>query len=400
MRAEIISIGTEILLGHIIDTNSAYLSQKLAEIGIDVYHHVTVGDNPPRLTEVIKTALSRSDIVIMSGGLGPTIDDITVPVIKKFADKSPIRWIDNKIGTAPGLIITPSKHQTIIALPGPPRELAPMFEDAVIQYLLGKPHTAVWGISHAKTWRIPHTGVCGYTLKSRTVKIVGLPESVVNGKVKDLLSLKPPTTVGIYAKLGEVDLRIMAKAGSVKEANKAISKIDAKITARLKGYIFGRDDETLEEAVGKSLIKNKKTIAIAESCTGGLISNRITNVSGSSQYFKMGVVTYSNESKINMLGVSGKTLRKYGAVSKETAVEMAKGVMRLAASDIGIGVTGIAGPGGGTKSKPVGLVYAALVKSVKGSKGQRVKEYHLKGSREEIKFQVSQVGLDLIRRNV
>lgn len=379
MRAEVIAIGTELLLGHIVNTNTAYLGHKLAELGIDVYYHTTVGDNPERLIETVKNSLARSDMVITCGGLGPTVDDITVQTLSELSGKRIL--LRNRVGSAPGLIIE-YHDKAIISLPGPPRELEAMFERSVVGYLkrkLGAGSLELGGV-----------------IKSRTIKTTGLPESKIDAKMKDLLNLKPPTTVGIYAKLREVDLKIMAKAKNEKEANRAIAKIEKIIKRRLKGYIFGFDNETLEEAVAKILTKRRLTIAVAESCTGGFVANRLTNVSGSSKYFMTGVVAYSNESKENILGVSAKTIKGYGAVSKQAALEMADGIKYLACVDIGLSITGIAGPTGGTRAKPVGVVYVALVMK----KNRIVKEFRFKGSREEIKFQASQVALDLIRNNI
>ena len=410
MQAEIISIGTELLLGRIVDTDAPYLSRKLAEIGIDVYHRHTVGDNPERLTALIETALDRSDIVITVGGLGPTVDDITIETIANLIDrrlvlnktvlkdvreyfslrrvKCPaeskrqaylpegVKWIRNRVGTAPGLVAK-YKGKLIVCLPGPPSELEPMLDLDLIPYFK-RLHKTKW------------------LLKSCTIKTTGLAEAQVNYMVKDLLKLNPPTTVGIYAKLREVDLVIMSKAKTNREADRSIEKIKRTIQKRLGSHIFGYDEETLEETVGKVLIKNKKTLAVAESCTGGLISHRITNVSGSSDYFLMGVTAYANAAKIEMVGVSPLSIKRYGAVSSQVALAMAEGVRRAARSDIGLGVTGIAGPTGGTKAKPVGLVYMACVVGKK----RIVQELRFKGSREEIKFQASQVALDLVRRNV
>lgn len=376
MKAEIISIGTELLLGHIVNTNASFLSRKLAELGIDVYYHTTVGDNPERLVQSLRRGLRRSDIVITTGGLGPTVDDITIETIAKLLGHRHVKWIPNKTGTAPGLTAN-FRNSMIVCLPGPPRELEPMFEKDVSPIIRRR---------SGSSWII----------KSRTVKLTGLAESKINLKVRDLLSLKPPTTVGIYAKLGEVDLKIMAKARSERDALQAIRRIERKIMARLKGYVFGHDEETLEETVAKILIKKKKTIAIAESCTGGLVSNRLTDVSGSSKFLMAAIVTYSNKSKEGILGVSKQTLHKYGAVSKQVALGMARGVKHLIHTDMGLAITGIAGPTGGTKSKPVGLVYIAIVTNKK----QLVEEFHLRGSRREIKFQASQKALDLIRNNL
>ncbi len=410
MQAEIISIGTELLLGHIVNTNAAFLSQKLAEIGIDVYYQTTVGDNPQRLIESIKRSVRRSDIIITSGGLGPTVDDVTIEAIAALLNrrlvlnktvlkgvkayfklrkvKFPIetmrqayipegvKWIRNNVGTAPGLLVE-YMGKTIVCLPGPPREIESMFVKDVIPYL-------------------KKLGKSDWVIRSRTIKTTGLAESQVDGRVRDLLKLKPPTTVGIYAKLRHVELKIMTKAKNEKAAAKAISGIEKKIRGRLKGYIFGYNEETLEETVAKMLIKKRLTIAVAESCTGGLLSHRLTNISGASKYFLMGIVAYSNEIKEKLLFVPEKLLNRHGAVSGPVALEMAKGIRSLGCTDIGIGITGIAGPTGGTKKKPVGLVYLALVTDNK----QIVKELRFTGSREEIKFQASQVALDLIRKNV
>ncbi len=384
MTAEIISIGTELLLGHIVNTNTAFLSRKLAEAGIDVYNTSVIGDNPKRLTDSLNLAARRSDVIITTGGLGPTVDDITLETVNALAPKN-TKWIKNRIGTAPGLMAD-WKDKVIICLPGPPRELEPMFVNNIIPFLSSAPLRVRYAVDNSGSW----------TIKSRTIKITGLPESVVNNKVLGLLKLKPPTTVGIYAKLGQVELKIMSKAGSEKETSYRISAIEKKIRSRLEDYVFGCDDETLEDAVAKTLLKKRLTIAVAESCTGGLISNRLTNVSGSSKYFIMGLVAYSNTIKENALGVSREALQKHGAVSKEVALEMAKRIKLLAGTDIGVGITGIAGPGGSTKSKPVGLVYISIVMKTK----RIVRELRFKGSREEIKFQASQVALDMLRKNI
>ena len=410
MNAEVISIGTELLLGHTLNTNTVFLSQKLAEIGIDVYNTSVVGDNPKRLIEALNQALERADIVITTGGLGPTVDDVTSQTIamllrrkmvlkkKLFKDlenyfrlrkmkvltssvrqayvPEGVRCVRNKVGIAPGLIAK-HKGKIIICLPGPPRELEPMFENTIIPYIRKKAKRA-------------------WIIRSQTVKIAGLPESVVNKAVKRLLKLRPPTTVGIYAKPGQVELRIMSKARDERSVATAITKIRKKIRARLKEDIFGYDDATLEGVVGKLLTRRKQTIAVAESCTGGLLANRITNVSGSSKYFSMGLVAYSNAVKENILGVSKESIEAYGAVSQDVATEMAERIKLLAGSDIGVGITGIAGPGGGTPAKPVGLVYIAIVIGRK----KLLKELNCKGTREEIKLQATQDALNLLRKNL
>ena len=409
MKAEIISLGTELLLGSILNTNARFISQKLAEIGLDLYYQTTIGDNPSRLTESIKKAVGRSDVVIITGGLGPTVDDITIETISKLTGRRLVlnekvledlkdyfklrrlkvpaeslrqaympegaTIIRNTVGTAPG-IITEYKGKMIICLPGPPRELEPIFENKIMPYIK-KEFKGTWVII------------------SRTIKTTGLAESQVDKKVRDLLKLRPPTTVGIYAKLGEVDLTIMAKAESVKKAADAIERVEKKIRQRLKWHIFGHDDDTLEGSAANILNKKKIKLAIAESCTGGLVANRLTDVSGSSKYFLMGIVAYSNDIKTNILGVSEESIKRYGAVSENVALEMANGIRFLACADIGIGITGIAGPAGATRAKPVGLVYIALT----GCGKSIVKEFRFKGSRQEIKFQASQTALDMLRLN-
>ncbi len=408
MKAEIISIGTEILLGQILNTNQQWLSVRLAGLGIDIYHHSTVGDNPQRLIEAIRQGLERSDIVITTGGLGPTVDDITLEAIaralsrKLVFDQSVLKQIrahfgrqcvnmpkenirqahvpegaiilKNEAGTAPGFIIE-EDLKTFIALPGPPRELNPMFENYATPYLKKKIKSA-------------------WTIKTRTINITGLPESAVDSKVKDVLHSPPPVTVGIFASPSLIELKITAKARNEKEAKTLIDKMDKKITARLKDYIFGRDDETLEYVVGNLLRRSRKTLAIAESCTGGLISNRITDVPGSSKYFKRGAIAYSNEVKVSALKVSPQLLKRYGAISRQVATQMAKNIREIVGTDYGLGVTGIAGPSGGTRSKPIGLVYIAVA----GPKKTACCKFNFTGERKIIKFKTSQAALDMMRR--
>ena len=409
MKAEIISIGTELLLGHIVNTNAAYISGKLAEMGIDLYYQTTVGDNVQRLTQTIRKALVRSDIIILTGGLGPTIDDITMESIANLIGRPLVlnrailrdierhfksrgfkcppgndrqarvpegaKCLRNNFGTAPALIV---EHlgKVIICLPGPPREMEPLFEGEVARYIKNRFKPAS-------------------TIMTRTIKTAGLPESRVNNIVKDLLKLPPPTTLGIYAKLREVHLVIMAKANSRRRALKAIAVIEKKIVSRLKDNIFGYDEDTLESVVGRILAKKKLTLSIAESCTGGLLSKRITDISGSAKYFTTGMITYSDEAKENFLGVPEAVIKKYGAVSSQVCERMALGIRYVACADIGLGITGVAGPTGGTARKPVGLVYISFVNDDK----RIVREFRFKGSRPDIRWQASQAALDMIRLN-
>ena len=409
MQAEIISVGTELLLGHIVNTNAVYISKKLAQLGINLYRQTTVGDNLERLISTIKEALSRSDMVFTIGGLGPTVDDITLQAVCKASGKKLIHckalersigrhfqkrdikktpeeaarqayvpnnsiWYENKVGTAPAVLINREK-KLIIALPGPPRELIPLFEKNIVSYLKKKGMAGRW------------------LIKTKTLKIVGLAEAQINNIVKDLLGLGPDTTLGIYVHLCEVSLKITSRAKSERAAMLEIKKVENVIRFRLGNHVYGSDSDTLETVVGKFFAKNKKTLAIAESCTGGLIANRITNVSGSSVYFKLGIVAYSNEAKVKLLNVSKKSIQKYGAVSKEIAIHMAEGIKKVSKSDIALGVTGIAGPRGESKKKPIGLVCIAVV----SKKIKIVKEYRFHGNREEIKLQSSIMALNMIR---
>ncbi|MFH1646045.1 MAG: competence/damage-inducible protein A [Candidatus Omnitrophota bacterium] len=405
MKAEIISIGTEILLGHTIDTNSAYISKKLAQPGIDIYYQTTVGDNPSRLLSTIQQALGRSDIVFTIGGLGPTVDDITLNTLAEVSQKllilnKPIqnnistffkkrhmsmpknnirqayipkgaKWFKNEFGTAPGLKIKIGK-KILFALPGPPRELIPMFEKNILPTLKE--------LSPEK-----------FVILTRTIKTTGLAESQLHPKVKDLLQLSGNTTVGIYASPSEIKLKITSKDKTQKKAEDNINKLEKKINARLEKLIFGIDEETLEGAINK-LLKNKK-LAIAESCTGGLISSRLTDTSGISKNLLFSVVAYSNTAKTGLLNIPENIIKKHGAVSSIVAKEMAKNIMSLANSDIGIGITGIAGPSGGSKEKPVGLVHIALADSKKTIH----KKFYFNGTRTDVKFQASQAALNMLR---
>ncbi|NQU73861.1 MAG: competence/damage-inducible protein A [Candidatus Omnitrophica bacterium] len=407
MNAEIVCIGTELLLGHIVNSNASYIARKLAELGVDHYFQTTVGDNPQRLSSTIRTALSRSDIVITTGGLGPTIDDITSKVIAKTIDRKLIleravlkdvaeyfrrqnkkipkdslrqalipegaKWLKNSFGTAPGLIIEQGA-KILIALPGPPREMGPMVEDHVVPYLRSR-------------------SKAGQILKSKSLRLTGGVEAKVNQKVKDLLRLSGPVQVGIYARLGEVELKVMAKAKNEKAADNEIKKLERIIRKRVGSYVYGVDEETLEGAVGNLLAKRKKTVAVAESCSGGLLANLITNISGASDYFKSGIVAYSNDSKVNDLDVPADIIKKNGAVSTQVAKKMAAGIRNRANVDIGIAVTGIAGPKGATKKKPVGLVFIALSTKKKSN----CRQFNFSGLRTEVKLQTAQAALNMLR---
>lgn len=406
MRAEIISVGTELLLGQIVDTNAAYLAQRLAEIGIDVFFKQTVGDNPSRIEGAVRLALSRADVVLMTGGLGPTEDDLTVASvaaalgvelaydeavadhIRRFFEsrgRTPpgtvykqalvprgARVIPNHRGTAPGVHL---EHQgrAVFIMPGVPYEMKGMMEDYVVPALRERAGLAV--------------------IRSRVLRVTGEGESAVEARIKDLLQLTTPT-IAPYAKLGEVHLRLTAK-GTPDEVAAALRQGEAQVRERLGELVYGVDDQTLEAAVGGLLASRTLTVAVAESCTGGLVSQRLTAIPGSSAYFLEGVVAYSNETKVQDAGVHPDLIAAHGAVSGEVAEAMADGIRRRAGAAIGLGVTGIAGPAGGTPEKPVGLVYLALA-DVGGTLHRRL-AFGSEAGREGIRFLASQAALNVLR---
>lgn len=408
MKAEIISIGTELLLGKITDTNSQFLSNALSKLGIDVFYRQTVGDNPRRLIECLNIAARRADLIITIGGLGPTVDDITIKstadflkldliqskyVINQLEKYFKLRGISlppdnikqavipkgsiifkNTFGTAPG-ILTKKRNYTVLMLPGPPNELIPMFEKYIFRYL--------------KKIFSPKLKIA-----SKTLKLAGIPESVVNNKVRDLLLLSGPVTLGIYATSGEVHLVITVKADSEKALKAFTEPLRKTIHDRLGNFIFGEDSELIEEVVGKLLKKHKLKISIAESATGGLISSRITDIPGSSDYFMSGFIVYSNESKIKILGVKKNTLARFGSISGETASEMAKNARLIGNSDIGISITGIAGPRGACPGKPLGTHYIGLF----NGKNMFVKKSIFTGTRQMIKMRASEEVLTILWR--
>lgn len=409
MTAEIICVGTELLLGNIVNTNAAFLSEKLAYLGINCYFQTVVGDNRDRLLSVINTALSRADILIFSGGLGPTEDDLTKETVAEALGKKLIRdkkaeqeiadyfalrgriptdnnWkqadviegcevLYNKNGTAPGILVSEGE-KTVILLPGPPLELKSMFTDSVMPRLQQK---------------------CGQVFYSETVKIVGPGESSVETQILDMLNTQENPTIAPYAKTGEVHLRVTARAKDEKEAREKTAPVVEELYRRFGNAVYTTDaDETLEMALTKLLMKKKYTMTTAESCTGGMIASRMVNAPGVSAVLKSGFITYANEAKEELLGVSHDTLEKFGAVSKETAKEMAEGAAKAAHTDTAVAVTGIAGPDGGTKEKPVGLVYIGV--NVRGN--VEVREYHFSGSRQKIRESVTAAALTFLREKL
>ncbi len=382
MNAEILCVGTELLIGDIVNTNSAFLSRALAEMGINVFYHSVVGDNDERLKKSLTLALERSDVVIMTGGLGPTYDDMTKETVaslfnlemvmheqslsaicayfsrtgRKMTENNKKQAImpygatvfQNDCGTAPGLAVE-KNGKTVILLPGPPREMQPMF------------------INHVGPYLMKFSQGC---IVSKNINLFGVGESSVEALLYDMMKNAANPSLATYADDGELRIRVSALAKTSAEAQELINPYIEKISSLLKDNIYGIDMQSVEEALVKKLSEHNLTIATCESCTGGLISKKITDISGSSKVFGYGICTYANEAKTSLLGVKSETLNEYGAVSEQTAREMAQGLLKLSGADIAISTTGIAGPGGGTDQKPVGLVYVGCA----SKRGVKVKK--------------------------
>lgn len=407
MIVEFISVGTELLLGNIVNTNASFLAEKCAQLGLSLYYQTTVGDNFIRLEDTLKLALSRSEVVILTGGLGPTQDDLTKEVVAKVMGKaliedshtreritdyfkssqiSPItenNWkqalipegaivVDNQNGTAPGIIIE-ENGKSIILLPGPPNEMIPMFMEDIYPYLNQLQPEIIY---------------------SQIVKLCGIGESSAETMIQDLINEQSNPTIAPYAKVGEVHIRVTAKAKDEEQAKKLLKPVVKELKARFGKNVFTtKENETLEDAVVKLLSKNELTLTTAESLTGGMLAARLINVSGVSEVFKQGFITYSNKAKRKILGVQKSTLKKYGAVSEKTAKEMAKGGVFATDSDVCVAITGIAGPDGGTLEKPVGLVYISCYLN----DNVTVQEYHFKGNRAKVREQSVVKALTLLR---
>jgi nicotinamide-nucleotide amidase len=385
MNAEILCVGTEILLGDIVNTNAAYIAKELAALGIGCYSQSVVGDNPRRLMECLRSGFERADIIIMTGGLGPTYDDLTKETVAEYfglpmeLNRPALNAITcffgkigremtpnnekqammpkgafifpNDRGTAPGLAVE-QNGKTAILLPGPPREMTAMFEKQARPFLQGR------------------SGKC---FVSRAVHLFGIGESSAENMLPARLKDMENPTVAPYAKEGEVRLRVTASAASGAEAEGLLAPVVDEICGIFERYVYGVDVGSLQNALVMELTKRGKTLAVAESCTGGLIASRVTEIPGASKIFGYGVCTYANEAKTKLLGVKPGTLEKFGAVSKETALEMARGARAVSGADIAVSVTGIAGPDGGTPEKPVGLVWVGVC----DSKGEAAHELRL-----------------------
>ncbi len=407
MTVELICVGTELLLGNIVNTNAAYLAEQCAGLGLSCYYQTVVGDNRERLFATLKTALERSDIVILSGGLGPTQDDLTKEtaaavlgkelredahtkeLLEEFFKKRGLEltennWkqamvpdgaivVENPNGTAPGIIMEEGGKRVIL-LPGPPGELIPMFESSIYPYLAGADPAIIY---------------------SQTVKLCGIGESKAETMIEDLIAQQGNPTIATYAKIGEVHLRVTARAAGEKEAKKLVKPLVKELKNRFGMNVYTTDEKvTLEQSVVDLLLANGLTVTTAESCTGGLLAAKLVNVPGVSEVFKSGHVTYSNKAKHKLLGVKKSSLDKYGAVSECVAKEMAKGAALAYKADVATAVTGIAGPDGGSEEKPVGLVYIAC--NVRGK--VKVKEFHFSGDRNKIRESSVIAALTLMRQ--
>ena len=405
MIVEVINTGTELLLGEILNTNFQYLSRHLNNRGFDVLYQTTVGDNENRMEQVIHNAMSRADMIITTGGLGPTRGDITKDIVMKacnvegyldqevlnkinafFAkrktckasnnDKQAIvpigaTVLNNEVGTAPGLWLE-HNDKIFVMLPGPPSELMHVCEQQLWPLLDNK--FAGQGI-----------------ILSRVLHLRNIGESTVAELIDDLIVKQTNPTLAIYARRGEIIIRITAKAVDATAATVMLDEGEAALRERLEKYIYGVDDETLASYLGKKLLKQYKTISFAESCTGGLASNLVTDIAGSSEYLIGSIVTYTNEAKHNLLKVKEETLSAYGAVSEETALEMAQGVRKLFGSDYGVGITGNAGPGG-SEGKPVGLVYIAIATPDE----VYCKEFNFTSTRIENKLRIALTAISMV----
>lgn len=405
MKAEIITVGTEILLGDILNTNCRYLSRELAAMGIEIYYQITVGDNEERLLKTLEESLNRSDIVICTGGLGPTEDDITKEVCAKYfgyklelhkpsldamierfkhMNRVPTKnnekqayfpkeayILKNDNGTAPGCIME-KEGKMIVVLPGPPKEMESMFENYVKPYL---------------------SKLTDDVIESEVLRIIGVGESKVENDILDIIDSQTNPTIATYAKGYECTLRITAKAKSVEEAKELIKPMSDEMKRRFGQSLYATGETSIEEVVAKMLVENNLKIAVAESCTGGMVSASLINYPGISSVFMEGCVTYSNEAKMKSLGVKKETLDVYGAVSDNCAKEMASGVAARYNTNVGIATTGIAGPGGGTDEKPVGLVYFGIYINGKVI----TKKYVFNGDRQGVRERATRTILNDLR---
>jgi nicotinamide-nucleotide amidase len=406
MKAEIIAVGSELLTPDRLDTNSLFLTEELNRIGIEVVRKTVVGDNRDLLSEVFRDALNRVALVVASGGLGPTEDDLTRETVadllgrKLQRNDEILRYIEGRFrslnrdmpavnvrqamvpegadilenprGTAPGLWLEDKGH-VIVLLPGPPRELKPLFQEQVLPRLKRR--------------------VSDVRMFHREIRVTGLGESHVEQRIVGIYKRFPDVNTTILATPGETQVHLRLWANDAGQANKTLDEIVSGFEIALTDRIFSHDGSPLEEVVARELTMHNATISAAESCTGGLLAQRLTSIAGSSSYFLGGVVCYSNELKTAWAGVPAELIQAKGAVSAEVAIALAEGIRRRVNSTFGVGITGIAGPGGGSEEKPVGTVHIAL----SHAGGVKERGVRFPGDRELVRFQASQVALDMVR---
>ena len=408
MIAEILSIGTELLMGQVANTDAQYISRRLSALGISVYHHTVVGDNPARVKDALGTALKRSDIVITTGGLGPTEDDLTKETVAEYfslplcEDEDSVNRIEERLlrynqvitannykqalipegatvmpndcGTAPGCIIE-KDQKTVAILPGPPREMQDMFEKRLFPYLENK---------------------SGQTLVSRYLHIFGVGESMIETKLKDLFHLGTPT-LALYCSTAETTARLSVMVDSFEDAAPILDPVEQEIKRRMGNALYAEGiSQTMPSTVYQMLKERGKRVSFAESCTGGLLSSSLVDIPGASDVFDMSFVTYSNEAKTRLLGVDPGILQSFGAVSPECARAMAMGAVRNSGADYALSITGIAGPDGGTPEKPVGLVYIGIA----DREGGWAHKFNFRGSREQIRISSAKHALNLLRLTI
>ena len=405
MQAILISIGSELTSGRTVNTNAAFLARRLQSVGIPCRHHLAVPDDRHLIVEAIRTARQQAELVIVTGGLGPTFDDITAEAIAEAAGR-PLAFsapaaarvrrfyrqhrrrvhqlalrqaaiprgataLPNPVGTAPGIWL-PLEDALLVALPGVPREMEAIVEGSVLPRLRRTPRAAI---------------------SSKTVRTIGVVELQIQEAIRTI-TIPSGLEVGLYPNLMAVDVSLTMTGHPPRKAQQQLDRLERALRRRLGEAVYGRDDQTLEDVVSEMLMRRRLTLAVAESCTGGLVADRLTNVPGSSRYLIMSVVAYHNRVKQELLGVSPSALTRYGAVSSQVAAAMAQGARRRAGTDVGLAITGIAGPTGATSSKPVGLVYMALA----DRRRTRVKRFHFHGDRRAVKEQAAQMALDWLRR--
>jgi len=409
MDAEIIAVGSELLTPLYQDTNSLFLTERLNSLGIEVRFKTVVGDRADDLATALRESLSRSPLIILTGGLGPTEDDLTrgvvsgvlrrplreVPEIRRQIEERLARfgrpmaennlrqamvpqgavWLENNNGTAPGIWIE-HDHNIVVLLPGPPGELEAMFDAACLPRL-----------TQAST---------GQRIKTRVYKVVGLPESEVDKRAAAIYGAYQNPTTTILAKPGAIEIHLRARAATDQEAEARLAELGDQIELALGEYIFSTRGESLEEVVGMYLVMRQKTVAVAESCSGGLLAERLTRNSGSSNFFLGGAICYSNALKTSLAGVPTTLIEEHGAVSQPVAQAMAEGIRARTGASLGVGITGIAGPTGGSREKPVGLVFIGLA----DERGTQVREFRFPGNRERVRLWATQMALEMIRRRI